>query len=297
MAIKTVVLTLNGTNYQIPLDSTTGKYTKQITAPTKSSYGQTDHVYAMQLQVTDMAGNVTKIDKSHATYGATMKLRVKEKVAPVISITKPGSGAYMTSNTVDFSVDITDEDSGVETGSISIKLDGTALEVTKTAITGGYRCTYSGTVKDGSHVLTVNVKDNDGNAASEKEITFVVDTVPPQLNVSSPTAELITNKQECTVAGTTNDATSGLAKVTITLNGTDLGTVTVAADGVFSKSVNLTKGANTIVVKAVDKAGKSTTVTRSVTYDSDAPIIVSVSHTPDPVNAGDTFTVTVEATD
>lgn len=297
MAIKTVVLTLNGTNYTIPLDSTTGKYVKQITAPTKSSYSQTDHVYAMQLQVTDMAGNVTKIDKSHATFGSALKLRVKEKVAPVISITKPGSGAYLTSNTVDFSVDITDEDSGVASGTISIKLDGTALEVTKTAITGGYRCTYTGTVKDGSHSLAVNVSDNDGNAATEKKIAFVVDTVPPQLNVSSPTADLITNKQACTVAGTTNDATSGLAKVTVTLNGTDQGTVTVAADGSFSKSINLAKGSNTIVVKAIDKAGKSTTVSRSVTYDPDAPVIVSVSHTPDPVNAGGTFTITVEATD
>ena len=53
---------------------------------------------------------------------------------------------------------------------------------------------------------------------------------------------------------------------------------------------------NTIVITAMDKAGKSTTITRTVTYDSKAPVIVSVD-VPTEVSAGATFTITVEATD
>lgn len=297
MSIKTVKVTLNSQTYDIPLDSASGKYVKSITAPSISSYSQEGHVYAMVLKVEDYAGNVTTVDKNNSTFGAAMKLRVKEKVAPVISVTSPTAGAYLTNNSVSVSVNITDNDSGVNSGSISVKLDGTALNVTKTTITGGYRCTYTGNVADGNHTLLINASDNDGNAASAKTVSFVVDTVPPTLNISSPAAGLITNKQACAVSGSTNDATAGIANVKITLNGADQGAITVAADGAFSKSISLLKGNNTIVIKATDRAGKSTSVTRSVTYDPDAPVIISVSHTPEPVDAGGTITITVAAED
>lgn len=296
MAIQAVILTLNGTDYTIPFDTVSGKYKKTISAPAQSSYTQPEHVYGMTLKISDVAGNITSIDKSHSTYGAKMKLRVKEKTAPVITVTSPGAGAYLTSNTASFTIDITDTGSGVNTETITAKLDNVALNLTKTAITNGIRCSYTGTVADGAHVLAVNAADHDENAAA-KEVRFTVDTVPPTINISSPAANLITNKPSCIVAGTTNDATSGLATVQITLNNTDQGSVTVAADGSFSKTLPLAKGNNTIVIKATDKAGKSSSVTRTVVYDSDAPVITNIELTPNPVGAGELFTITVEAVD
>ena len=90
---------------------------------------------------------------------------------------------------------------------------------------GGY---YNVTVKatndagttgtaDGSHTVTIDVKDHDGNAAAQKSTTYTVDTVPPTLNVTSPADGLVTNKAALTVAGTTNDATSSPVTVTIKL--------------------------------------------------------------------------------
>ena len=87
MALKDMKLTLDGQNHDIPIDTKT----KQITAPGRSSYNQPGHVYAMVLRITDQAGNVTVIDQNHPTFGAAMKLRVKEKKAPVINIAKPGA--------------------------------------------------------------------------------------------------------------------------------------------------------------------------------------------------------------
>lgn len=292
MAIKSVVITLNGTNYTIPLSSGT-TYQKTITAPASSSYSQTDHVYPMTLTVTDAAGNVTTVDKNDATFGDSMKLRVKEKVAPTISVTSPSANAYLTTNSISVSVNVTDTGSGVNT--VSAKLDGTAVSLTKTAISNGYKCTCTKTLSDAVHTLVVTATDFDGNTAS-KTVKFTVDTVPPMLNVSSPAETLITNKQTCAVTGTTNDATSGLASVNITLNGTDQGTVTVGSDGAFTKSVTLAKGENTIIVTATDKAGKSSTVSRSVTYDPDAPVILSID-VPEECAAGENFTITVVATD
>ena len=84
--------------------------------------------------------------------------------------------------------------------------------------------------------------------------------------------------------------------VKVSLNGADQGSVTVASDGTFSSSVNLIEGTNTIVITATDKAGKVTTVNRTVVYDSVSPVIVSID-VPAEVESGSSFTITVEATD
>lgn len=72
--------------------------------------------------------------------------------------------------------------------------------------------------------------------------------------------------------------------------------MTVGSDGAFTKSVTLAKGENTIIVTAKDKAGKSSTVSRSVTYDPDAPVILSID-VPEECAAGENFTIKVVATD
>ena len=280
MAMESVSLDLNGQVYTLDYDSSTKKWKKTVTAPTASSYNQTDHVYAMTLKAVDVAGNVTVIDKTDSAFGNLMKLRVKEKVAPAISVIKPSAGAYLTSHTVSFSINVTDSGSGVSNSTISANLDGTALGVT---------------VNDGAHKLVVTASDNDGNTAS-KTVDFTVDTVPPALNITSPAANLITNKKACAVSGITDDATSKPVTVKVSLNGTDQGSVTVASDGTFSSSVNLIEGTNTIVIIATDKAGKVTTVNRTVVYDSVSPVIVSID-VPKEVESGSSFTITVEATD
>lgn len=296
MSVKLVTLSLNGQSYTIPLDSSTGKYKKTITAPNQTSWGETDHKYAMQLQVEDVAGNVTTIDKSHSSFGAKMMLRVLEKTAPVVTITSPSQSAYLGSNAVKVEFTVTDADSGVDAGSISLQIDsGAAISsgITKTQIENGYKCTYTATCQDGSHTIKVDASDNDGNAATQKTAAFTVDTVAPELNITSPATALITNQQSCAVSGTTDTDCS----VAIKLNNADQGSVTVNASGAFSKAINLVKGSNVIVITVTDRAGKTTSVTREVTYDPVAPVIVSIDIAPNPVDAGAQFVVTVEATD
>lgn len=294
MAVKTVQYIFNGQTYNLTYNSTTKKYEATVTAPSKSSYNQTDHVLGGTIKATDQAGNVTTVDQTHSTLGASLKLRVKEKVAPVISITAPSAGAYITNTTPTIEFSVTDADSGVNSGTIAVTIDGTAISsVTKTAITGGYKCTCTpAALKDGAHTISVTASDNDGNAASAKTSSFTVDTVPPTLSVTAPTDGLITNKSTVTVTGKTDDATS--KPVTVTVNGT---AVTVGTDGAFSKDVSLANGSNTITIIAKDKAGKTTTVTRTVTLDTVAPVIKSISLTPNPVDCGKTFVIAVEVTD
>ena len=294
MAIKTVQATINGVPTTLTLNPSTGKYEATITAPTKSSYNQSGGYYNVTVKATDTAGNSTSKD---ATLGSKLKLVVKEKVAPAITVTYPTESATTTNNKPTFKWKVTDDDSGVDSNTIGITIDsGSKITsgITKTATPGGYECSYTPAtaLSDETHTVKFNASDNDGNAAAQKSVTFKVDTVPPTLNVTSPTEGLVTNNATVTVKGTTNDATS--SPVTVKVNGT---AVTVDASGNFSTTVTLTEGSNTITVVATDSAGKTTTVTRKVTLDTKAPTITDVSITPNPVDGGKTFVIAVSVTD
>lgn len=297
MAIKTVKATINGQTYDLTLNPASGKWEATITAPGKTSYNLAGGYYNVSVEATNEAGTKGSADASTVD---GLKLVVKETVAPVITIVSPTAGAYVANSKQPVVFNITDETggSGVDISTLVVKQDDTAVasaNITHTAISNGYSVTYtpSAALSDGSHTVTINCKDHDGNAAAEKSTTYTVDTVPPTLNVTSPADGLITAVSSVTVAGTTNDATSSPVVITISLNGTDQGTVAVGTGGTFSKVVTLKKGSNTIIVKAKDAAGKESSVTRTVTLDTSVPKITAATITPNPVDTGKTMVISV----
>ena len=78
MAVKTAQYIFNGQAYNLTYNSTSGKWEATVTSPSKSSYNQPDHVLGGTVKATDVAGNTTTVDQSHATLGAPLKLRVKD---------------------------------------------------------------------------------------------------------------------------------------------------------------------------------------------------------------------------
>lgn len=300
MAISQVRANVNGTWYTLTLNSDTGKYEASITAPGATSYNQSGGYYNVTVEATNTAGTKGTADGSTLT---GLRLVVKERVAPVITILSPSSGAYVTNSKQPVVFTILDEDggSGIDLNTLVVKQDGTAVAsgtLQTTAITNGYSVTYTpaSALGDGSHTVTVYVSDHDGNAATQKSTAYTVDTVPPTLNITSPADGLITSSSALNIVGTTNDATSSPVSITIKLNGTDQGSVTVGSDGTFSKSVTLTEGSNTIEVTATDAAGKTSSVSRTVTLDTSVPKVVSAYITPNPVDAGATMIISVEIT-
>lgn len=298
MAIKTVQAVIDGQTYNLTYDSASGKYKATITAPGKTSYNQTGGYYNVTVKATNDAGTTGTADGSTL---AGLKLVVKERVAPVITIVSPASGAYVSNNKQPVVFTVVDEagGSGVDLTTLVVKQDGTAAAastIKTTAITNGYSVTYTpaAALSDGSHTVTISVSDHDGNAAVEQSTTYKLDTVPPTLNVTSPTDNLVTATAALTVAGTTNDATSSPVTIAVKLNGTDQGAVTVAANGSFSKQVTLAEGTNTIVVTSTDAAGQVTSITRTVKLDTTVPTIKSATITPNPADAGATMVITVE---
>lgn len=297
MAIKQVRAQVNGRWYTLTLHAN-GKYEASITAPGATSFNQPGGYYNVPVEATNTAGTAGTADAGTLD---GLKLYVKETVAPVITILSPSGGAYVTNNKQPVVFTITDEagGSGVKLDSVAVKLDGSPVsagEVTHSTISNGYSFTYTPgkALDDGSHTVTVDATDNDGNAAAQKSTTFKVDTIPPTLNVTSPTEGMITSTKSLTVSGTTNDATSSPVTVKISLNSADQGAVTVGGNGAFSKAVMLKEGENVIVVTVTDAAGKSSSVTRNFTLDTSVPKIVSSTITPNPVDAGQTMLISVE---
>lgn len=298
MAISQVRAQVNGTWYTLTLDSSTGKYKATITAPGATSYNQSGGYYNVTVEATNTAGTKGTADGSTLT---GLRLVVKERVAPVITIMSPSSGAYVTNSKQPVVFTIVDEDggSGIDLNTLTVKQDGKTVAagtLKTTSITNGYSVTYTpaSALSDGSHTVTVNVSDHDGNAATQKSTTYKVDTVPPTLNITSPTDGLITATSSLNVSGKTNDATSSPVTVKIKLNGKDQGSITVGSDGSFSKNITLADGGNTIEITATDAAGKSSSVTRTVKLDTSVPKVVSATITPNPVDAGATMIISVE---
>ena len=301
MAVKTVQVVINGQTHTLTYNATTKKYEATITAPSTSSYNQNGHYYNVKVKATDEAGNSVTRDATDTTLGSSLQLKVKEKVAPVISITAPSSSAKLTNNKPVINWTVTDADSGVNPSTIKLIIDSQTITtgITKTQSGKNYTCSYTPTtaLSDETHIIKVSASDYDGNVATQKSVTFTVDTVPPELSVSAPVDNLVTNQSSLVVKGTTNDVTSSPVTLTIKLNGGTEQTVEVGSDGSFTKTLTLVTGENTIVITAKDGAGKTSTVTKKVVLDQTAPVIQSVTISPNPVNAGATYTISVEVTD
>lgn len=296
MAISTVKAVIDGTTYNLTYNSSTGNWEATVTAPGKTSYNENNHYYNVQITAVNDAGTTGTADASTLD---GLKFYVKEKVKPIAKITSPTSGVHISNNLQPIIGQVTDEvnGSGVDISTLVVKVDGVALtNVKTTAITQGYQftATPSTNYSNGQHTVTVDVSDFDGNAAVTASVSFEVDTIPPTLSVTSPTNNYITNTAKLSVIGTTNDNSDSPVTVTVKLNGTDQGAVTVNSDGSFQKDITLAEGANTIIVTAKDAAGQTTSITLTVTLDTSVPRITAASVTPNPADAGSTVIIAVK---
>ena len=309
MAVNTVRAKINGSWVTLTKNTSTGKYEATIAAPSITSYNvNAGHYYPVTVEATDLAGNKTTVNDSHSTLGSSLKLYVKEITKPTITFTAPASGTHLSSNTPSIKFQLRDETNGskVKITTLQIRVDGgavltnTSAGVSVNPVSDGFDITYipQSALSDGPHTVTVNVQDNDGNAATQASRSFTVDTVPPELSITSPSSgTTYQNTSTLDVVGVTNDITSSTVAVKITVKGVDQGNISVDANGNFSKTVTLAEGTNTIVVTATDLAGKVSTVSRTVVLDTIAPVVQSISIVPNPVNVGQSYIVTVEVTD
>lgn len=296
MSIKTVRVIIDANTHVLTWDENSQQYKATITAPLETSYNQNEgHYYPITLTATDEAGNSVTVNDSDETFGEKLQLRVKEVTKPNIDVVSPTTGSSISNTTPTIIWTVTDLESGIDSNTITFKLNGVLIDsasISKTEIDHGYRCEYvSSVLTDGTQTCTFNVSDNDGNRADEITTTFVVDATGPSLTVEEPASDLITNKSSIMVRGRVDDITK---PVTLTINGNP---VTVGSGGEFAYELSLVEGSNIITIIATDSLNNESRIIRNVTLDTKPPIISDVTLTPNPVNVGQTYIITVTVVD
>lgn len=284
--------------YNALYSSETQEWSVDIPSGSESSYGETNHTYPIELHAFDAAGNETIMYATDDTYGDQLNIRVLEKTKPDATIKSPTQGSVLGSATQDIVMELSDAGgSGLNMASVIFKVNNVQVTqgVSWTDQAGKKVCTYHATnLSDGSNNVSLQVTDNDGNASDIATVSFVISTSAPTLNVTSPIEELLTNSNQVTVAGTAAAGSDSVTLANIKINGEE---VSVGSGGVFSKVITLQEGNNTITIVAEDSIGKTTTVIRHVTVDTQAPIIIDVEAEATTVDANSAIHLTFKVTD
>jgi Bacterial Ig-like domain/von Willebrand factor type A domain/Bacterial Ig domain len=168
---------------------------------------------------------------------------------------------------------------------------------TTTASATGQWSIHTSPLADGLHVISAIATDVAGNRSSalltnnphlvptSAELTLIIDTLPPQLTLTTPLDVL---RDRARLSGTINGTGSAIVACTyqfdnlpaIALTLTTVATFTQTATQIFNQAIDFTgisNGAHVLTLTAVDEAGNLLTQTQSATVDLDhtAPVIVA----------------------
>lgn len=288
-----------GSRYNATYSEETQSWDVDIPAGAWSSYGQPNHTYPITLHAKDAAGNETVMYSTDPTYGDQLNIRVLEKTKPVATIVSPTQGSVLGSATQDIVMELQDAGgSGLNMASVVFKVNNVQVSSGLSwsdGADGKKTCTYHATnLSDGSNSVSLQVTDNDGNVSDVATVSFVISTQAPTLNVASPTENLLTNSKQVTVSGTAAAGSDAVTLSEVTINGEP---ADIGEGGAFSEEITLNEGENTITIVAKDSLGKTTTVTRHVTVDTQAPVISDVEAEATTVNANGQIHITFKVTD
>jgi len=124
-------------------------------------------------------------------------------------------------------------------------------------------------VSDGTYVFKLKAHDG-GWESSVDEYTIIIDTTPPTLELTGLATTATETATGWTLSTTQSTFTfSGRVEPgsTVTINGASL---SVAADGSFSKVLSLSPGQNLFAIRVIDTAGNITDKTMTVNYSEAA---------------------------
>ncbi len=187
---------------------------------------------------------------------------------PAASGETPASAMYANNATPAIGVTITDNDggSGVNGSNITMRVNGTLVDINLTEVTGGFYVmnrTVNG-FSDGETVnVTVNASDILGNAMT-CNWSFTIDLTAPVVNstTANPGTIEATGADDTLLNVTATDAISGIANVTVNLTaigGSQTQEMTNVS-GVWQFTANTTTIGNvTLPVNVTDAAGNSNT--------------------------------------
>ncbi|MDI9221142.1 Ig-like domain-containing protein [Pantoea sp. EA-12] len=237
-----------------------------------------DGLHTLNVTATDAAGNVSP----NASITFTVVTSAPAGVSGLVVNDNVGAvqGNVANGGSTD---DTTPTLSGTATaGNTVVISEGTTVLGSVVVAANGTWSFTTAALSEGSHPLSVTVRDAAGNSSAASNFTVVVDTVAPTTSTL-----VVTNDNTSTTVpngGSTNDNTptlSGTAEangIVIIRDGTTvLGSVTAGSNGAWTYTTStLTEGSHPLSVTVTDAAGNvSGTTTATVIVDTTAPVAVT----------------------
>ncbi len=142
-------------------------------------------------------------------------------------------------------------------------------------------------LSDGDHTVEVKVVDEAGNEATES-VSFLIDTVPPTLEIEYPDDQMILNSADFTVMWSGEDDFSGIDNYEIRLNEEEWRNV--GLDTQYHLS-DLSDGEHRIEVRVTDNAGNSHMKSAEFLIDTVPPHIEFIFPQDEEVLEDDSITV------
>lgn len=222
--------------------------------------------YTVTLTVSDFRGGTD-------TKTASAVISAGDTVAPVVSITAPAALALFAQSPVTVSGSVTDATDATDT--LTVLVNGVV------AIVDPQTNTFTAnnvTLKEGNNILTAVATDPYGNTGTAT-LSVQLDSIAPTVSITMPSDGASLTDTQVTVTGSINDLVSGTVNAenaTVTINGIP---ATVSNRTYVAPDVPLTRGLNTIIAVAKDKAGNQsqTTVQVNVLDETQTQRIVLLS--------------------
>jgi len=207
---------------------------------------------------------------------------LRDTVPPKLTVASPTDGLVTSNPEITITGTVDDPEAMVRLGWYGAEIP----------VEGGSFTTTDTLPWEGSNYVIVTAIDPAGNSAYFSRMV-ILDTQPPQINVTYPAEGSAVNTPILNVTGNVID--ENINEVTVSVNGSQPQTLTLTGTN-FSGVSNLASGQNTLTFHAVDKAGNTSSVTRSVLLDVEVPAVTMTAPLSGVVISG-MVNVTVEATD
>ncbi|MBI5778797.1 MAG: Ig-like domain-containing protein, partial [Planctomycetes bacterium] len=206
---------------------------------------------------------------------------IRDTVPPDINITDPLDGIVVNTPTVTITGVVDDPEALVYEGYY-----GPLIPV----VDGVFEVEVA--LDEGPNGFIFQAEDAAGNQGSAT-VRITLDTIPPQIDITSPVEGGAMNTVNLAVSGLVID--ENINTVTVSANGESPQPLTITGQG-FSGTVALSSGWNTLLFEATDQVGNAVQQTRAVLLDMLSPTVAITLPTSGASVSG-LIQVTVEASD
>jgi RHS repeat-associated protein len=227
--------------------------------------GTADGTHHLNLVATDQAGNTS----APTTLSFTL-----ETQGPALTVQAPPA---LTAGNVTITGHAADPLSGIDV--LMASLDGAAAVPITVDPAGDF--SYTSTLKldgteDGAHTVTIMAVNGAGKMTSRSD-SFTLESKGPALTIQNPAQGFVTKTNE-TITGHAADAVSGVAGLSVQVDGGPAVKVTTDASGNFSYTTALSldgsaDGAHTVLLTATNGLGTDSMASQTFTLATIGPVL------------------------